>query len=96
MNIIYACDDICDLCEYLRLLEKSKKKEKNLCREQKPLLSAKGAPSTVGCTDLHREQKAQLSAKSTPSTRAKYLALGEGVAPTPNGGACHESKRAFG
>jgi hypothetical protein len=25
MNIIYACDDICDLCEYLRLLEKKKK-----------------------------------------------------------------------
>jgi hypothetical protein len=21
MNIIYVCDDICDLCEYLRLLE---------------------------------------------------------------------------
>jgi hypothetical protein len=28
MNIIYACDDICDLCEYRRLLEKKKKKEK--------------------------------------------------------------------
>jgi hypothetical protein len=29
MNIIYACNDICDLCEYLRLLEKKKKKRKN-------------------------------------------------------------------
>jgi hypothetical protein len=78
MNIIYACNNICDLCEYLRLLEKSKKKkkEKILHREQKPLLSAKGAPSTVRSTDLHREQKAQLSAKSTPSSRAKYVALG--------------------
>jgi hypothetical protein len=77
MNIIYACDDICDLCEYRRLLEKKKKKKKNLRREQKPLLSAKGAPSTVRGTLLRREQKAQLSAKSRPSTRAKYLALGE-------------------
>jgi hypothetical protein len=121
MNIIYACDDICDLCEYLRLLEKRKKRKKILRREQKPLLSAKGAPITVGCTDLRREQKAQLLAKSTPSTRAKYLALGEepsfneskifgsrrrallqrepnigeGVAPTPNGGVCRDGKRAF-
>jgi hypothetical protein len=28
MNIIYACDDICDFCEYLRLLEKKKTKKK--------------------------------------------------------------------
>jgi hypothetical protein len=91
MNIIYACDDICDLCEYLRLLEK-KKKRKNTSPRAKPLLSAKGAPSTVGGTVLRREQKARLSAKSPlqrepniwlsakspSSTRAKYLALGEG------------------
>jgi hypothetical protein len=80
MNIIYSCDDICDLYEYLRLLEKSKKKKKKkkiLCREQKPLLSAKGAPNTMGCTNLRRGQKAQLSVKSTPSTRAKYFALSE-------------------
>jgi hypothetical protein len=109
MNIIYACDDICDLCEYLRLLEKTKRKEKILRREQKPLLSVKGAPSTVRGTVLRREQKAQLSAKSPlqrepniwlsakspSSTRARYLALGEGVAPTPNGGACRDGKRAF-
>jgi hypothetical protein len=74
MNIIYACGDICDLCEYLRLLEK---KEKILRREQKPLLSAKGAPNTTRGTVLRRDQKARLSAKSPPSTRAKYLALGE-------------------
>jgi hypothetical protein len=73
MNIIYGCDDICDLCEYLRLLEKKKKKEKILRGEQKSLLSA----------------------KSPSSTRAKYLALDEGVAPTPNGGACRDGKRAF-
>jgi hypothetical protein len=64
----------------------------------------------VGGTVFRREQKAQLSAKSSHSTRAKYLALGEepffnesqilalveGVAPTPNGGACRDGKRAFG
>jgi hypothetical protein len=27
--------------------------------------------------------------------RAKYLALGEGVPPTTNGGACRDGKRAF-
>jgi hypothetical protein len=80
MNIIYACD----------VLEK-RKKEKILRWEQKPLLSVKGAPITVGGTVLRQEQKAQLSAKSPlqrepnvwlsvkrpPSTRAKYLAIGE-------------------
>jgi hypothetical protein len=35
MNIIYGCDDICDLCEYLRLLEKKKKKRKNSSRRAK-------------------------------------------------------------
>jgi hypothetical protein len=34
-----------------------------------------------------------LSAKSPPSTRAEYLALGEGVAPTLNGGAYRDGKR---
>jgi hypothetical protein len=77
INTIYACDDICDLCEYLRLLEKKKKRKKILHREQKPLLSAKGVPNTVGGTVLHREQKARFSVKSPPSMRAKYLALGE-------------------
>jgi hypothetical protein len=52
MNIIYACDDICDFCEYLRLLEKKKtkkkKKRKPLRREQTPMLSAKGAPQICG------------------------------------------------
>jgi hypothetical protein len=28
--------------------------------------------------------------------RARYLALGEGVAPTPNGGTCRDGKGAFG
>jgi hypothetical protein len=76
MNIIYACDDICDLCEYLRLLEKKRKKEKILRREQKPVLSAKGAPRHYWGTVLRREQKARLSAKMPPSPR-KYLALDE-------------------
>jgi hypothetical protein len=59
MNIIYACDDICDLCEYLRLLEKRKKgkKEKILRREQKPLLSAKGAPITVGVQSFAKSRR---------------------------------------
>jgi hypothetical protein len=56
-NIIYACDDICDLCEYLRLLEK-KKKKKTLRREQNPMLSAKGVRPDLRGTDLRREQNA--------------------------------------
>jgi hypothetical protein len=52
MNIIYVCDDLCDLCEYLRLLEKRKKRKKILRREQNPLLSAKGAPSHCAVAGL--------------------------------------------
>jgi hypothetical protein len=58
MNIIYACDDICDLCEYLRLLEKKEKKRKTLRREQNPMLSAKGVCPDLRGTDLRREQNA--------------------------------------
>jgi hypothetical protein len=47
-------------------------------------------PSHGEWTLLQREQNIWLSAKDPSSTRAKYLALGEGVAPTSNG------KRAFG
>jgi hypothetical protein len=35
---------------------------------------------------LQRERNILLSVKGPPSTRAKYFALDEGVAPTPNGG----------
>jgi hypothetical protein len=74
MNIIYACDDLCYLCEYLRLLEKKKekKKRKTLRREKNPLLSAKGSCSTMRWPLLRREQNPKLSAKISPSTSAKY------------------------
>jgi hypothetical protein len=45
---------------------------------------------------LQREPNIWLSAKSPSSTRARYLAVGEGVAPTANGGACRDGKKAFG
>jgi hypothetical protein len=67
MNIIYACDDICDFCEYLRLLEKKKtkkKKKENLFAESKLQCSRRrGRPRSAVCS---------------PSPRAEILALGEG------------------
>jgi hypothetical protein len=79
MNIIYVCDDICDLCEYLRLLEKKekRKKEKSSSPRAKATALGEGGFQHCGGTVLRREQKARLSAKNYPSTRAKYLALGE-------------------
>jgi hypothetical protein len=44
---------------------------------------------------LQQETNISLSAKGPSSTSAQYLALGEGVAPTPNGGAGCDGKRAF-
>jgi hypothetical protein len=128
MNIIYACDDICDFCEYLRLLEKRKqkrKKKENLFAESKLQCSRRrGCPRSAGCSPspraeslalgkdhsfnesqvsgsrrrprLQREPDIWLSAKTPSSTRARYLALGERVAPTPNGGTRRDGKRAFG
>jgi hypothetical protein len=80
MNIIYACDDTCDFCEYLRLLEKKKKKRKPLRREQTPMLSAKGVSQICGVQTfaesrmrssrrrarLQREPDIWLSAKEWP------------------------------
>jgi hypothetical protein len=48
MNIIYACDDICDLCEYLRLLEKKKKKKKFFAKSKIHCSRRRGHPTTVG------------------------------------------------
>jgi hypothetical protein len=43
MNIIYACDDLCYLCEYLRLLEKRKKrKKKNSSPREESIALGKG------------------------------------------------------
>jgi hypothetical protein len=42
-NIIYACDDICDLCEYLRLLEKRKKEKNSSPRAKSTALGEGGA-----------------------------------------------------
>jgi hypothetical protein len=128
MNIIYACDDICDFCEYLRLLEKKKtkkKKKENLFAESKLQCSRRrGRPRSAVCSPspraeilalgegpffnesqipgsrrrprLQREPDIWLSAKTPSSTRARYLALGEGVAPTPDGATRRDGKRAFG
>jgi hypothetical protein len=54
MNIIYACDDICDLCEYLRLLEKKKKRKKSSSRAKATTLG-EGGVQTVRGTALRRE-----------------------------------------
>jgi hypothetical protein len=65
MNIIYVCDDICDLCEYLRLLEKKrkKKKRKKFFAEGKSHCSwRRGLPALWGYS---------------PSPRAEGTALGE-------------------
>jgi hypothetical protein len=48
MNIIYACDDICDLCEYLRLLEKSKKKKKIFAESKSHYSRRRGRPALWG------------------------------------------------
>jgi hypothetical protein len=91
MNIIYACDDICDLCEYLRLLEKRKKRKKFFAESKSHCSRRRGHPSLWGVqtfaesrrhsswrrAPLQLEPNIWLSAKSPPSTRAKYLALGE-------------------
>jgi hypothetical protein len=61
-NIIYACDDICDLCEYLRLLEKKKKKKNSSSRAKSNALGEGGAPRSAGYR---------------PSPRAECVALGE-------------------
>jgi hypothetical protein len=88
-NIIYACDDLCDLCEYLRLLEKRKKffvESRIHCSRRR------GRPTTMRLhffaeskshnsrrrAALQREPNISLSAKGSSSTRAKYFALGEG------------------
>jgi hypothetical protein len=57
MNIIYACDDICDLCEYLRLLEKKKKKKNSSSRANSNALGEGGVSDLRGI-DLRREQNA--------------------------------------
>jgi hypothetical protein len=124
MNIIYVCDDLCDLCEYLRLLEKKKKRKNSSPRAESTALGEGGAQPLCGCRSslrakatalgeeplfnesqifrsrrralLQRGPNIWLSAKGPSSTRAKYLALGEGVAPTPNGGAGRDGKTDFG
>jgi hypothetical protein len=71
-NIIYACNDICDLCEYLRLLEK---KEKKFFAESSAFCSRRG-PNTIGVQSF-AESRRHGSRRRPPSPRAKYLALGE-------------------
>jgi hypothetical protein len=126
MNTIYGCDDLCDLCGYLRLLEKKEKqkeKEKIFAQSRIHCSRRRGCPALCGCTSslrakatalgkehpfdecqiillssntvLQREPNISLSAKGPSSMSAQYLALGEGVTPTPNGGAGRDGKRAF-
>jgi hypothetical protein len=66
MNIIYSCDDICDLYEYLRLLEKSKKKKK---KEKNSLPRAKATALGEGGAQHYGVYK--------PSPRAEGTTLGE-------------------
>jgi hypothetical protein len=56
MNIIYSCDDLCDLCEYLRLLEKRKKEKKSSLRAESTALGEGGAQHYAVAL-LCREQK---------------------------------------
>jgi hypothetical protein len=63
MMNIYACDDICDLCEYLRLLEKKRKKRKNSSLRAKATALGEG-----GAQPLYRYSS---------SPRAKATALSE-------------------
>jgi hypothetical protein len=100
MNIIYVCDDLCDLCKYLRLLEKIKKRRSQNCLalgEERFFNECQNY--ALGEEPFFNESQIfpniSLSAKSPSSTRVKYFALGEGVAPTPNGGAGHDGKRVF-
>jgi hypothetical protein len=60
MNIIYAYDDICDLCEYLRLLEKKKKRKKSLPRAKATALGKGGAQHCVGYNSSPRAEDATL------------------------------------
>jgi hypothetical protein len=73
MNIIYACDDICDLCEYLRLLEKKKNSSP---RAKATALGEGGAQHCAGYSPSPRAEGTALG-EEPPSTRAKYLALGK-------------------
>jgi hypothetical protein len=60
MNIIYACDDICNFCEYLRLLEKKEKQEKKKTSSPRANSNALGegdVPDLRGA-DLRQEQNA--------------------------------------
>jgi hypothetical protein len=56
MNIIYACDDICDLCEYLRLLEKREKKKKTSPRAKATALGEGGAQHCAGYSSSPRAE----------------------------------------
>jgi hypothetical protein len=75
MDIIYACDDICDLCEYLRLLEKRKKKKKkkknSSPRAKSTALGEGGAQPLWGYSPSPRAEGKALS-EDPPSLRARY------------------------
>jgi hypothetical protein len=60
MNIIYACDDICELCEYLRLLEKKKKKgkkEKFFAESKSHCSRRRGRPSLWGVQSFAKSRR---------------------------------------
>jgi hypothetical protein len=65
MNIIYAYDDICDLCEYSRLLVKVKKEKKRKNSSPRAKATALGEGGAQHC-GVYR-----------PSPRVEGTALGE-------------------
>jgi hypothetical protein len=60
MNIIYACDDICDLCEYLWLLEKIEKIKNSSQRAKATALSEGGAQHCAGYSSSRRAEDTAL------------------------------------
>jgi hypothetical protein len=77
MNIIYAYDDICDLCEYSRLLEKVKKrkKEKKFFAESKSHCSRRRGRPTLWGVQTFAESRRHSSRRRAPLQREPNIWL---------------------
>jgi hypothetical protein len=72
-NIIYACDDICDLCEYLRLLEKRKKEKNSSPRAKSTALGEGGAQPLWGYSPSPRAEGKALNEDPPPFAESQIL-----------------------